>query len=134
MPAADVYSLHCSAEAVIRFLERVDPQHAKAARQRYACFDKCATYLSARSMFDLLAEALLFRVWFVICFGRMGGESRQAHGCSACKACILCLWFSTWNSHRLLCNNWCTMICGRLLVKTGSVALRSSLWLLVNCW
>ena len=45
MPAADVYSLHCSAEAVIRFLERVDPQHAKAARQRYACFDKCATPL-----------------------------------------------------------------------------------------
>ena len=42
MPVADVYSLHCSAEAVIRFLERVDPQHAKAARQRYACFDKCA--------------------------------------------------------------------------------------------
>jgi len=41
-PAADVYSLHCSADSVIRYLERVDPEHADAARERYACFDKCA--------------------------------------------------------------------------------------------
>ena len=54
MPVADVYSLHCSAEAVIRFLERVDPQHAKAARQRYACFDKCEPQLGRLS--GLLAQ------------------------------------------------------------------------------
>ena len=63
MPAADVYSLHCSAEAVIRFLERVDPQHAKAARQRYACFDKCATPFQA---FGICMSVLLVQA----CLGR----------------------------------------------------------------
>jgi erythromycin esterase-like protein len=35
----DLYSLHASIEAVIRYLERVDPEAAKRARRRYACFD-----------------------------------------------------------------------------------------------
>ena len=35
----DLYSLHASMEAVIRFLERVDPDAAERAKQRYACFD-----------------------------------------------------------------------------------------------
>lgn len=35
----DLYSLHASAEAVVRYLERVDPPAARRARERYeACF------------------------------------------------------------------------------------------------
>ncbi len=35
----DLYSLHASIEAVIGYLERVDPEAARRARQRYSCFD-----------------------------------------------------------------------------------------------
>lgn len=35
----DLYSLFSSIEAVIHYLEKVDPEGAKRARQRYACFD-----------------------------------------------------------------------------------------------
>jgi erythromycin esterase-like protein len=35
----DLYSLYSSMEAVIAYLERVDPDAAHSARQRYACFD-----------------------------------------------------------------------------------------------
>lgn len=35
----DLYSLHASMEAVIAYLEKVDPEAAKRARARYACFD-----------------------------------------------------------------------------------------------
>ena len=35
----DLYSLHRSIDAVVRYLERVDPAAAEQARQRYACFD-----------------------------------------------------------------------------------------------
>ncbi|HEX2832363.1 MAG TPA: erythromycin esterase family protein [Thermoanaerobaculia bacterium] len=35
----DLYSLFSSIEAVIRYLEQVDPDAAKRARKRYACFD-----------------------------------------------------------------------------------------------
>jgi erythromycin esterase-like protein len=35
----DLYSLHASIEAVLRYLEKVDPVSAKSARQRYSCFD-----------------------------------------------------------------------------------------------
>jgi erythromycin esterase-like protein len=35
----DLYSLFASIEAVIRYLEQVDPEGAVRARQRYACFD-----------------------------------------------------------------------------------------------
>ncbi|MFL5760956.1 MAG: erythromycin esterase family protein [Thermomicrobiales bacterium] len=35
----DLYSLHASIEAVIGYLERVDPEAAGRARRRYACFD-----------------------------------------------------------------------------------------------
>jgi erythromycin esterase-like protein len=35
----DLYSLHASMEAVVRYLEKVDPDAAKRARARYACFD-----------------------------------------------------------------------------------------------
>ena len=36
----DVYSLHPSIEAVTGYLESVDPQAARRARQRYACFNR----------------------------------------------------------------------------------------------
>ena len=35
----DLYSLHTSAGAVLRYLERVDPEAARRARFRYRCFD-----------------------------------------------------------------------------------------------
>jgi erythromycin esterase-like protein/predicted phosphoribosyltransferase len=36
----DLYSLHASAEAVIAYLEEVDPEGAERARERYRCFDQ----------------------------------------------------------------------------------------------
>lgn len=36
----DVYSLHRSADAVIEYLEKVDPKAADSARRQYDCFDK----------------------------------------------------------------------------------------------
>ncbi|KAJ3090293.1 hypothetical protein HK102_004216 [Quaeritorhiza haematococci] len=36
----DVYSLHSSAEAVIKYLEEVDPKAATLARSRYGCFER----------------------------------------------------------------------------------------------
>src|SRR5918994_7568664 len=38
----DLYSLNASAEAVLRYLESVDPAAARRARERYACFDHAA--------------------------------------------------------------------------------------------
>jgi erythromycin esterase-like protein/predicted phosphoribosyltransferase len=35
----DLYSLHASMEAVVRYLEEVDPDAAERARERYSCFD-----------------------------------------------------------------------------------------------
>ncbi len=35
----DLYSLHRSIDAVLRYLERIDPAAAERARDRYACFD-----------------------------------------------------------------------------------------------
>ena len=35
----DLYSLHASMEAVLNYLNRVDPEAAKTARLRYECFD-----------------------------------------------------------------------------------------------
>jgi erythromycin esterase-like protein len=35
----DLYSLHASMEAVIAYLKEVDPEEARRARERYACFD-----------------------------------------------------------------------------------------------
>jgi erythromycin esterase-like protein len=36
----DLYSLHASMAAVLRYLEKVDPERAKHARDRYGCFDQ----------------------------------------------------------------------------------------------
>jgi erythromycin esterase-like protein len=36
----DLYSLYTSVEAVIAYLEEVDPEAAQRARQRYSCFDQ----------------------------------------------------------------------------------------------
>jgi erythromycin esterase-like protein/predicted phosphoribosyltransferase len=35
----DLYSLHASMQAVVEYLEQVDPEAARRARERYACFD-----------------------------------------------------------------------------------------------
>src|SRR3981081_3480221 len=36
----DLYSLRASMEAVLRYLEKIDPDAAKRARERYSCFDR----------------------------------------------------------------------------------------------
>lgn len=36
----DLYSLYGSIEAVIKYLEQVDPDAAERARERYACFEE----------------------------------------------------------------------------------------------
>ncbi len=35
----DLYSLHASMEAVVAYLDKVDPGRGERARHRYACFD-----------------------------------------------------------------------------------------------
>ena len=35
----DLYSLHASMKAVLQYLEKVDPEAARQARERYSCFD-----------------------------------------------------------------------------------------------
>jgi erythromycin esterase-like protein len=35
----DLYSLHSSMQAVLRYLDKVDPEAARRARRRYSCFD-----------------------------------------------------------------------------------------------
>jgi erythromycin esterase-like protein len=35
----DLYSMHTSIEAVLNYLDKIDPAAARRARQRYACFD-----------------------------------------------------------------------------------------------
>jgi erythromycin esterase-like protein/predicted phosphoribosyltransferase len=35
----DLYSLHASMKAVLQYLEKVDPEPAERARERYSCFD-----------------------------------------------------------------------------------------------
>src|SRR5205814_7678096 len=35
----DLYSMHTSIEAVLNYLDKIDPAAAQRARQRYACFD-----------------------------------------------------------------------------------------------
>lgn len=35
----DLYSLHSSIEAVLNYLEKIDPEGAERARRRYSCFD-----------------------------------------------------------------------------------------------
>jgi erythromycin esterase-like protein len=35
----DLYSLHGSIEALLRYLDKADPQAARRARDRYACFE-----------------------------------------------------------------------------------------------
>jgi erythromycin esterase-like protein len=39
----DLYSLHASMEAVVEYLETVDPEAAQRARARYSCFDHFGT-------------------------------------------------------------------------------------------
>lgn len=39
----DLYSLHTSMDAVLRYLGRVDPDAARRARDRYACFEEFGT-------------------------------------------------------------------------------------------
>ncbi|MFN3322708.1 MAG: erythromycin esterase family protein [Bryobacteraceae bacterium] len=55
----DLYSLHGSIDAVLRYLDRVDPEAARRARERYACFEHFGEdpqLYGARAGFDLSAS------------------------------------------------------------------------------
>jgi erythromycin esterase-like protein len=55
----DLYSLFGSIEAVLRYLDRVDPDAARRARSRYACFDhfeRDAQRYGMSAAFDLTAQ------------------------------------------------------------------------------
>jgi erythromycin esterase-like protein len=52
----DLYSLHSSMDAVLRYLEKADPEAAKRARYRYSCFDafgEDAQHYGYAASFDL---------------------------------------------------------------------------------
>src|SRR6266704_1010363 len=65
----DLYSLHGSIDAVLNYLEKVDPEAAKRARLRYSCFDHfsrepqeygyAATVGAAESCEDAVVEQLI---------------------------------------------------------------------------
>ncbi len=66
----DLYSLHASMDAVLRFLARTDPEAARRARERYACLDHAGSgdgqaygaavsYGGAQSCEDEVVEQLL---------------------------------------------------------------------------
>lgn len=51
----DLYSLHASARAVLDFLDKVDPEAARRARYRYACFEHFGKDLKPTDMLPALA-------------------------------------------------------------------------------
>jgi len=65
----DLYSLHASIDAVLNYLEKIDPDAAKRARLRYSCFDHfsrepqqygyAATVGAAESCEDAVVEQLV---------------------------------------------------------------------------
>jgi erythromycin esterase-like protein len=46
----DLYSLHSSMDAVVHYLEQIDPEAAKEARERYSCFEHFGTDPQAYGM------------------------------------------------------------------------------------
>jgi erythromycin esterase-like protein len=55
----DLYSLHTSIDAVLKYLERVDPAAARRARERYSCFEHVGSadpqaygYAASRSLVE----------------------------------------------------------------------------------
>src|SRR5207249_1757655 len=57
----DLYSLHASIEAVLSYLDKVDPGAAKRARLRYSCFDHFSVIHSSTVMRLLSAQWNLVR-------------------------------------------------------------------------
>jgi len=55
----DLYSLYASINAVVKYLERVDPGAAESAKERYACFDQFGSDVEAyaRSVGSGLSES-----------------------------------------------------------------------------
>lgn len=52
----DLYGLHASIDAVLNYLDKVDPDAAKRARLRYACFDHLAASRRSTVMLPLWAR------------------------------------------------------------------------------
>ncbi|HWI16534.1 MAG TPA: erythromycin esterase family protein [Vicinamibacterales bacterium] len=61
----DLYSLLASIQAVIAYLDKIDPEAARRARDRYACFDHCAGdtqaygYAAAAGIVESCEEAVV---------------------------------------------------------------------------
>jgi erythromycin esterase-like protein/predicted phosphoribosyltransferase len=47
----DLYSLHASIKVVLRYLEKLDPDAAQRARERYACFDQVGADMQLYGLF-----------------------------------------------------------------------------------
>ena len=58
-------------DAVVKFLEKVDPERATKAKQRYSCFDKCALRCCIATAHPLQAARQGFRA---VCYAaHVGG-------------------------------------------------------------
>ena len=57
----DLYSLRSSMQAVLAYLDKVDPQQARLARHRYACFDQFGDEMQEYGYAAVLGPAPLVR-------------------------------------------------------------------------
>jgi erythromycin esterase-like protein len=79
----DLYSLHGSIEAVLGYLDTVNPQAAQQARQRYACFEQFGTdpqdygYATSFGAAESCAEAVVSQL---LDFQRRTAELHQRDG------------------------------------------------------
>ena len=71
----DLYSLRASMEAVLRYLEKVDPDTAKLARTRYACFDQ---FGEDTQVYGLIAGSDLAKSYQEEVIGQLVGLQRRA--------------------------------------------------------
>ena len=62
----DLYSLHASIDAVLRYLEKVDPPAAERARERYSCFEAVGSadpqaygYMASRGLGETCEEDVI---------------------------------------------------------------------------
>jgi erythromycin esterase-like protein len=61
----DLYSLHASIDAVLRYLEKIDPPAAERARERYSCFEQTTDdpqaygYAATRDLIESCEDAVV---------------------------------------------------------------------------
>lgn len=105
----DLYSLMASAGAVVRYLDRNDPEAARRARRRYACFDHFEEDIQVygyTANFDLsrsCEEAVIAQMIEMSRRGELnlGQLARQAYGSDA-----VLVGFSTYRGHVTAASDW----------------------------